>query len=613
LYRAFARIVLVEKKMEEQPVTLIEEPSPHEILRDLVRVASGSRVRLASEAREMLSQRRKQVADFVDQFDEPAYGFNRGFGHNVHLKVDPDKRNELQVNLIRSHSCGVGEPAPSEVVRGAMFLRAVSLARGYSGVRPEVVEQLVDLLNADIVPVVPRLGSVSASGDLAPLSHIALALLGEGEVIWRGQRQSAKTALDANGIAPLQLEMKEGLALNNGVQYSTAYGVWCLERMDRLLKTAVIASALSAQVMLGADTPFRKDLHRLRPHRGSVRVAGWLFNLMSDSPLRESHRRFDVDGEIQDPYNIRCAPQILGACADLLERARETFATEAASVTDNPIILKAGAEFEKAGHNSAQTFLDHHVDIVSGGHFHGMPIAIDIYGMLQACAIMGRLSNMRAVRYVDGHRNKGLGGDLKWHGSLEILEKWEMVKKWADDNGTKWPDDFQAHIDDLRRRKEDIEKEQAISSALMIPEYVSASLTNWIWGSCMPVHLFSLSTDAGQEDHVSMAANVVTRLHDTLPRLAEVLAIELAYAAQAAALRKQMRCIPSRLHHWHPLEADQLQLNAVGEAILTEVGRIFPLVERDRPMADNISRLGDAVLDGTIIRAAESAGFAFAQ
>jgi histidine ammonia-lyase len=600
--------------MSDEPVVLTANSSTAKIVRDTLRVGSGARVEFDKTTKDILRERRDQVENFVEQFDEPAYGFNRGFGHNVHLKVDPTGRRELQTNLIRSHSCGVGEAAPREVVRGAMFLRAVSLSRGFSGIRPAVVEKLVELLNADIVPVVPRLGSVSASGDLAPLSHIALALLGEGEVFCRGQRGPASTALEANGIAPLQLEMKEGLALNNGVQYSTAYGIWCLERMDRLLKTAAIATALSAQVMLGADTPFREDLHQLRPHRGSVRVAQWLFALMANSPLRDAHRHFDVDGEIQDPYNLRCAPQILGTCADLLKRASDTFATEAASVTDNPIMLKAGTEFGRSGHGAkAHAFLGQYVDIVSGGHFHGMPVAVDIYGLLQACAIMARLSNMRVVRYVDGQRNKGLGDDLKWGGNLDVLDKWESVKRWAAEHGKELPEDFPVVIDALRAQRDAIEKQQAISSAFMIPEYVSAGLTNWIWGSCMPVHLFSLSTDAGQEDHVSMAANVVTRLHDTLPRLAEVLAIELAFAAQAAALRKQMRCIPSRLHHWHPLEANDTRLNSVGEAVLAKIEEIFPLVKHDRPLSDCIVKLGDAVLDGQIVGAAEAAGFAFAE
>lgn len=600
--------------MPDDSVLLTDNPSPDQVLRDVLRVANGVKIRLDDAAKSVLATRRTQIESFVDQFDEPAYGFNRGFGHNVHLKVDQAGRDELQANLIRSHCCGVGEAAPRQVVRGAMYLRAVSLARGYSAVRPSVVEKLIELLNADIVPVVPRLGSVSASGDLAPLSHMALALLGEGEVFYRGEKLPAGKALATAEIAPLQLKMKEGLALNNGVQYSTAYGIWCLDGLDRLLKTAAIATALSAQVMLGADTPFREDLQQLRPHPGSLRVARWLFALMANSPMREAHRHFDVDGEIQDPYNLRCAPQILGACADLLERARCTFATEAASVTDNPIILKAGAEFGRAQHDAKATqFVDQYVDIVSGGHFHGMPIAVDVYGLLQACAIMARLSNMRVVRYVDGQKNKGLGDDLKWGGNLDYVAKWDLIKRWTEESGMALPPDFQVHIDNIRKEKDGIEKEQAISSAMMIPEYVSAGLTNWIWGSCMPVHLFSLSTDAGQEDHVSMAANVVTRLHDTLPRLAEVLAIELAFAAQAAALRKQMRCIPSLLHYWHPLGLAETQLNAVGEAVLAAIESLFPLVTRDRPLAGDISRLGEAVLQGQIVRTAEEAGFVFAQ
>jgi histidine ammonia-lyase len=598
--------------MSQEIIVLTGDPAQSGILRDVHCVANGARVSLHPDTKTILDERREQVVAFVNRSggtQEPAYGFNRGFGHNVHLRVAKEKVGQLQTNLIRSHSCGVGETAPREVIRGAMFLRAVSLARGHSGVRSVVVEKLIDLLNADIVPVVPRLGSVSASGDLAPLSHISLALLGEGQVSCGGQIEDATSALAANGIEPLELEMKEGLALNNGVQYSTAYGIWCLERMDRLLKTAVVATALSAQVMLGADTPFRADLHRLRPHRGSQRVARWLFGLMSGSPLREAHRDFEVDGEIQDPYNLRCAPQTLGACAELLDRARDTFSIEASSVTDNPIILMAGDSFarthkSKRGHD----LRDQYVDIVSGGHFHGMPVAVDLYGLLQACGIMARLSNMRTVRYVDGDKNKGLGADLKWPGNIAFLN---WAKKKA--NQAKIPKSSRAHIAKMIAQKDRLEKEQAISSAFMIPEYVSAGLTNWIWGSCMPVHIFSLSTDAGQEDHVSMAANVVVRLHESLPRLAEVLAIELAFAAQAAAVRKEMRCIPSRIHGWYALEENQTRLNEVGEAVLSEIERNFPLVKVDRPLAENIDRLGQAVLDGRIVSSVEQNGFLFAE
>lgn len=597
--------------MENGPIVLARNVSADAVFRDFSRVVRGAPVALDPETTETLRARRDQVVGFVKRNPEeaqPAYGFNRGFGQNVRLAVPGDRLEELQLNLIRSHSCGVGDPAPIEVVRGAMYLRAVSLARGHSGVRPEVVQSLLSFLNAGITPLVPRLGSVSASGDLAPLSHIALALIGEGEVFYKGERMATARALEDAAIAPLNLEMKEGLALNNGVQYSTAYGIWCLERMDVLLKSASIATALSAQVMLGADTPFRSDLHDLRPHPGSRLIASWLFGLMADSPLREAHRDFEVDGEIQDPYNLRCAPQILGACAELLERARTTFAIEAASVTDNPIIFAAGEACLAAFHDEeASAFSGQFVDIVSGGHFHGMPVAVDLYGMLQACAIMCRLSNMRAVRYTDGHRNKGLGSDLKPYGDLAYLE-------WAtrDDVYPDLPDDFRKHVDRISSQMKAMEGDQAVSSTFMIPEYVSAALTNWVWGACMPTHLFSLSTAAGQEDHVSMAANVATRLQDALPRVAEIIAIELALGSQSAELRRNMMCIPSRLTQWHPLNEGETRLNDVGEAVLKVVRSRFPVVDRDRAMAGDISRLAEAVLDGTIVAAAESEGFSFA-
>ena len=596
--------------MSDLTVTIDQNVDPNTILSAFDSVARGGKVVLSGSAREMLQTRRDQVVGFVDRNPgetQPAYGFNRGFGHNVHLPVPAERRDELQRNLIRSHSCSVGCPAPEEVVRGAMYLRAVSLARGHSGVRPQVVEKLIELLNARITPLVPRLGSVSASGDLSPLSHIALALLGEGEVHYLGERQPAANAFAAAGISPLTLEMKEGLALNNGVQYSTAYGIWCLGKMDILLRSAAIATALSAQVMLGADTPFREDLHALRPHRGSQLVARWLFDLMRDSPLRNAHRDFDVDGEIQDPYNLRCAPQIMGACAELLDRARATFAIEAAAVTDNPVILAAGAPALAAiKDEKAQTFVGQFVDIVSGGHFHGMPVAVDLYGLVQACGIISRLSNMRAVRYIDGNRNKGLGSDLKPYGDLNYL-------KWAEERKDSLPEDFRRHVEGLLPRLDEMEADQAVSSTLMIPEYVSAALTNWVWGSCMPTHIFSLSTDAGQEDHVSMAANVATRLYDSLAPVAEIIAVELAFGSQAARLRREMRCIPSRLHTWHPLTEAETALNEVGEAVLKAVRTRFPTIESDRAMADQITGLGEAVLAGEIVAAAEQAGFAFAR
>ncbi len=542
-------------------------------------VCGGSEVRLAEETARMLDRRRRQVIAFVEAEEAPAYGFNRGFGHNVKLSVGPEGTRALQKNLIRSHACGVGDPAPLAVVRGTMLLRAQSLARGHSGVRAVVVQRLMDLLNAGITPEVPRLGSVSASGDLSPLSHIALALLGEGRVFHEGKAVRARTALKRAGIPPLDLDMKEGLALNNGVQYTTAIGLVALDEVERLLKTACIATALSTQVMLGADTPFREDLHALRPHPGALRVTAWLRDLMAGSPMRESHRAYTVDGEVQDPYNLRCAGQILGAAADLLRRAEATLVREANSVTDNPLILEATPENGWDRHYNGR-YLGQFVDIVSGGHFHGMPVATELYGFLQAMAIMARLSNVRCVRYVDENRNKGLGADLKWPGAT--------VDPAALERQTVW-------------------------SGMMIPEYVSAGLCNWIWGECMPSHLFSLTTDAGQEDHVSMAANIGLRVLDTLPRMAETLAMELAFAAQAAAIRKEMDHIPSKAptrdggivrerYTWPP---DARVLSPVCEAVVEAIHRVFPPVKRDRYMSEELRTLAAEVLDGGLVRIVE--------
>lgn len=557
---------------------------------DVLDVAlNGRPIRLAPQTRRMLTERRGQIERYVREHpEERAYGFNTGFGHNVHLSVNelPDKElqaalKELQRSLIHSHASGVGPDADIHVIRATMVLRANSLARGHSAVRPVVVETLLALVNAGITPAVPRYGTVSASGDLAPLSHIALALLGDGLVYRGGKRMPARKALSAAGIEPVVLEMKEGLALNNGAQYSNALGILAAAKYEILLKTAAITTSLTTQVMLGADTPFRADLHALRAHAGAQRVASWIAALMKDSPLREAHRGFDVDGEVQDPYNIRCAAQVLGTCAELLARADKTFAIEANSVTDNPILLASARD------NSA------YVDIVSGGHFHAMPLAVDLYGLIQAAAMTAALVNVRCARYIDGKRNKGLGDDLKWPGDLDL----------------KFRDDPQASD------KRALQIAQAVSSAMMIPEYASAGLTNAIWGLAMPSHLFSISTDAGQEDHVSMASNVGLRLHDALDRLAEALAIELAFAYQAAAIRKAMRRLPSRAPDnskgWRALSERECRLSPPGEALLVAIGRHFKVVKRDRSLAPELAAMAEAVRAGDFVRAAEAAGIAF--
>lgn len=515
----------------------------------------GEKVALDDKARAIISIRREQIVDFVTRTRSPAYGFNRGFGHNVGIDVPADKLALLQKNLIRSHSAGVGEFAPTDVVRLTMLLRAHSLAHGHSGVRPEVIDALIAFLNHDVTPVVPRFGSVGASGDLAPLSHIALALIGEGEVLVGGTPIPTAEALTKAGLTPLELQMKEGLALNNGVQFSTAWGIINLIECRNLLKTAAITTALSTQVLLGSDTPFEAQLHALRPHPGAETVAKMINDLMAGSPLREAHRHSAHDPRVQDPYSLRCAAQILGAAHDLLSEAERTFEIEINSVTDNPLLLQnpadVGGEFTR---------------IVSGGHFHGMPIAVKLYNLMQALAIMASLSNIRCARFVDEARNLGLGSDLIW----PLLDPGE----------------------------------RATSSGMMLAEYASAALTNFIWGAAMPSHLFSLSTDAGQEDHVSMSAGLAVRVSETIPRLAEALGIELAFCAQAAAIRAESPRLPFDSPDARILTPEERRLSPVSERVLEKVRMLFPVVTNDRALSPDLIALGEAVRRGDFVAAA---------
>jgi len=555
---------------------------------DTVAVVRGEKVRLAPKTRELLKVRREQIVASLKENTRPAYGFNRGFGHNVDRAVSPLELSELQKNFMRSHSCGVGPSASRDVVRATMLLRAQSLTRGHSAVRPEVVEQLIAFLNQDITPVVPMFGSVGASGDLAPLSHIGLALMGEGECLDKDAKpRKTSQILRQRGLKPLTLEMKEGLALSNGVQFSTACGVIACAALRDLLKAEVLATALTAQVMLGSDSPFLAALHDLRPHRGAGVVARWIWDAMQRSPLRESHRDYSFDGDIQDPYNLRCAAQILGTCYDLIEEAADTLTIELNSATDNPLLLDAGRR--------------QFTSVVSGGHFHGMPVAVKLYNLVQATSIMATLVNARCSRYIDGARNKGLGSDLAWPGLLD--------------------------------------GERAISSSMMIPEYVSAALTNTVLGLSSPSHLFSISTNAGQEDHVSMSAGLGARLLDMLPRLAELIGIEFAYASQAAAIRRHARWIPSKHHPGaqrdveravtklealvkrkvaieklrpridinlgFEISATATHLSPVSERLLKRLWRAFPPVTKDRNLSPHLKELARLVSSGELVHEAQ--------
>lgn len=568
-------------------------------------------VKLDAGAKENIQARRRaaenEIGDGGKPDERPIYGFNRGFGSNVRYALgdeDGEKptkekrqaaRRALQKNLILSHAANVGPLAPREVVRATMLLRAQSLAVGRSTVRLEVVEKLVELLNKNIIPAVPRYGSVSASGDLSPLSHIAAVMIGEGRIMLDGEaaQKFGATAVETktyltdakkHGLPkfkPLILEMKEGLALNNGCQWSTAWGALTALRMERLIETAALTTALGVQAMLASGRPYRKDFHDLRPHRGSQSIAQWIDALLDGYHFRDciADEKVDFDGELQAPYNLRCAPQILGPCLELIERAKATLTTEANSVTDNPIDLSPVPEEFK-------------LDLItSGGHFHGMPVAVDVYGLLQAAGIMARLANMRCVRYVDSERNKDLGPQIRGR------------------------------------------KPKATESGLLIAEYTTAGLCNHIWGLAMPSHLMSLSTDSGQEDHVSMAANVAMRAYEASARLAEILAIELVFASQAFFQRETQGSVTTReltaaleglpptpdpkevdwrgsptrkvtvkfKREWETPLPKGVQPGRLTKKAIAAIRETFPLVASDRELGWNTMALAERVLSGEIV------------
>lgn len=561
---------------------------------DIERVSSGtSSVTLSAATRKLLTQRRADIEHFITTSKRPAYGFNRGFGHNVDLSVSEEQLAHLQHNLILSHAVGVGDPAEPAIVRTTMLLRANSLARGYSGVRPQLIDQLLAFLNHNITPMVPEYGSVGASGDLAPLSHIGMALIGKGRVLYLGEKMEATEAMQRAGLRPLTLEMKEGLALNNGVQFMNGMGLHACSQLKNILKSAAINSALVSQVMLAPDSYFRRDFHAVRPHPGAQQVADWIWQLMQNSPIRQAHRDVDVDGQIQDPYNIRCAAQVLGSCYELIDQAEKTFLIEANSATDNPIILAA----EKKGHSSSSA---PHTDIISGGHFHGMPVAVQIYNLLQSQGIIASLAHQRSARFVDQSKNKGLPRDLKWP----------------------------VHNDERL----------SLTSGMMMLEYTSAALTNDIWGSLMPSHIFNIGTNSSHEDHVSMGTSLAVRLLNTLPKVVHVLAIELAYTCQAIALRKHLPTIPSHaplsaeladrarqitamfaesservhiaaaIHHVHPLSPQQRNLSPVSEKIYRHIldNQLFSLVKHDRSLAEDIAALAAFIGAGDLVELTQS-------
>lgn len=422
-------------------------------------------ISLGHDARRRVAEANEFVDDVVAHGDQ-VYGVNTGFGKLAQVRISDDELAHLQENLVRSHAVGVGEDLDDEIVRLIMIMKVVALAEGFSGVRLELVDTLCALINNDIYPRIPSRGSVGASGDLAPLAHMAGALIGIGEVRVKGNLVPAPIALKEADIKPIQLAPKEGLALLNGTQVSTALALSAVFRTENVLSASLMAGAMSSDAIKGSDTPFDKRIQVVRGHRGQSAVAGVLRELMQGSDIRASHVEC---GRVQDPYSIRCQPQVVGACLDVLSHVCSVLQTEANAVTDNPLV-----------------FVDSHA-VLSGGNFHAEPVALAADYLALAIAEIGALSERRIALLIDSNLS-GLPAFLVEEGGL--------------------------------------------NSGFMMAQVTAAALASENKAHAHPASVDSIPTSANQEDHVSMATFAARRLHTMLDNVADIVAIELLAAAQ---------------------------------------------------------------------------------
>lgn len=445
----------------------------HLRIRDLSDALPDS-ISISDEARERIRANRAYLESKL-QSGETFYGINTGFGSLCNVRIAPEELSLLQENLVCSHACGMGDEVPEEVVRLMLLLKVHGLSHGYSGVRPELVDRLIQLYNLGITPVVYELGSLGASGDLAPLAHLSLPILGKGKVMYKGRKREASEVLQEVGLEPMALGAKEGLALLNGTQFMSAYAVWSLRASVRLMAWAGAISALSADAFDAKGEPFSHPIHRVRPHAGQLAIADEMRRWLDGSAIQKQPKQ-----QVQDPYSFRCIPQVHGATADVLRMAREVVETEMASVTDNPIVF---AEEDA---------------IMSGGNFHGQPLAMQLDFMAIALSEIANISERRTYLLVSGQR--GLPPFL------------------APDAG--------------------------LNSGFMIAQYTAAAIVSQNKGLCMPASVDSIVSSNGQEDHVSMGANAATKLYRVVKNVQRVLAIEALTAAQALELRRPQQSSP---------------------------------------------------------------------
>jgi histidine ammonia-lyase len=453
-------------------------------LDDVERVALGDvEVGLADDARQRMARSRQTLAELVDAADT-VYGVTTGFGALATTRIEPGQARRLQENLLVSHAVGVGPAHDRATVRAMLLLRANTLARGQSGCRPELVDRLLDFLRLGIQPVVPEQGSVGASGDLAPLAHLALPLLGRGRAEVDGEVVDGAEALRRHGLEPLRLEAKEGLALLNGTQQMTAIGVLTLLRAERLLATASVTAAMSVEATLGTDVAYAAAYQQARPHPGQARVAAEMRHLLRDSGLMRSHHG-DAH-KVQDPYSLRCVPQVHGAVADALAYARRVLEVEANSATDNPLVFPDGSDADPTALATAGG------RVVSGGNFHGQPVALALDLVAIALTQLGSISERRVALLIDG----GMSG---------------LPPFLVEDAG--------------------------LNSGMMLFQYTAAALASENKVLAHPASVDSIPTGANQEDHVSMGPIAARQARAVLENVERIVGLELLCAGQGLDFR----------------------------------------------------------------------------
>jgi histidine ammonia-lyase len=453
-------------------------------LEDVERVAQGrASAVLDDAARERMAASRQVVQELVHS-GEVVYGVTTGFGSLASQRIDASDAATLQENLLVSHAVGIGPNHGRHVTRAMLLLRANALARGNSGCRPEIVDRLLDFLRVGIHPLVPEQGSVGASGDLAPLAHLALPLIGRGWAEVGGARLSGADALAQHGLRPLTLEPKEGLALLNGTQQMTAIGVLVLLHAERLLETASVVAAMTTEATLGTDVAFSEAYHNARPHTGQVRIAAQMRHLLRESQVLHSHH--DDSHKVQDPYSIRCIPQVHGAVADTLAHARRVLEVEVNSATDNPLVFADGAD---ADPTAAATGGGR---VISGGNFHGEPVALAMDFLGIAVAEIGSISERRIAQLIDGRMS-----------SLPPF----------------------------------LVENAGLNTGMMLHQYAAAALVSENKVLAHPASVDSIPTSANQEDHVSMGPIAARQARDIVRNVEQVIGLELLCAGQGLDFR----------------------------------------------------------------------------